>query len=86
MTVWVYPHFSTTFTWGNHFCVFLFVSLGHETLPNESIFNPIALRKAKIVYNSGLSECNRVKGMNLLPKEQIVFFKKLTNIINVDKN
>ena len=23
--------------------------------------NPIALRKAKIVYNFGLSECNRVK-------------------------
>ena len=26
-----------------------------------SSFNPIALRKAKIVYNFGLSECNRVK-------------------------
>ena len=26
-----------------------------------SLFNPIALRKAKIVYNFGLSECNRVK-------------------------
>ena len=25
------------------------------------LFNPIALRKAKIVYNFGLSECNRVK-------------------------
>ena len=24
-------------------------------------FNPIALRKTKIVYNFGLSECNRVK-------------------------
>ena len=24
-------------------------------------FNPLALRKAKIVYNSGLSECKRVK-------------------------
>ena len=24
--------------------------------------DPIALRKAKIVYNFGLSECNRVKG------------------------
>ena len=23
-------------------------------------FNPIALRKAKIIYNFGLSECNRV--------------------------
>ena len=27
----------------------------------SDIFNPIALRKAKIVYNFGLSECNRVK-------------------------
>ena len=26
----------------------------------ESTFNPIALRKAKLVYNFGLSECNRV--------------------------
>ena len=26
------------------------------------VFYPIALRKAKIVYNFGLSECNRVKG------------------------
>ena len=25
-------------------------------------FNPVALRKAKIVYNFGLSECNRVNG------------------------
>ena len=26
--------------------------------------NPIALRKAKIVYNFGLSECNRIKEYN----------------------
>ena len=26
-----------------------------------SDINPIALRKAKIVYNFGLSECNRIK-------------------------
>ena len=25
------------------------------------LFNPIALRKAKIVCNFGLSECNRIK-------------------------
>ena len=25
------------------------------------MFNPFALRKSKIVYNFGLSECNRVK-------------------------
>ena len=28
-------------------------------------FNPIALRKAKIVYNFGISECNRVKSRPL---------------------
>ena len=27
----------------------------------DDLVNPIALRKAKIVYNFGLSECNRVK-------------------------
>ena len=26
-----------------------------------NVLNPITLRKAKIVYNFGLSECNRVK-------------------------
>ena len=30
-------------------------------IPLTSSFNPIALRKAKIVYNFGLSECNRIK-------------------------
>ena len=25
------------------------------------LFNPIAIKKAKTVYNFGLSECNRVK-------------------------
>ena len=29
------------------------------------VFNPIALRKAKIIYNFGLSECNRVKLLSL---------------------
>ena len=29
--------------------------------PNKMEFNPIALRKAKIVYNFGISECNRMK-------------------------
>ena len=31
-----------------------------------STLNPIALRKAKIAFNFGLSECSRVKGKNLL--------------------
>ena len=33
----------------------------------SEVFNPIALRKAKIVYNFGLSECNRVnEGLQLV--------------------
>ena len=38
--------------------------------------NPVALRKAKIVYNFGLSECNRVKRkINVLSKDiNIIFF------------
>ena len=27
-------------------------------------FNPVALRKAKIAHNFGLSECNRVKSFS----------------------
>ena len=34
----------------------------------QSTFNPIALRKAKIVLSFGLSECSRV--------EKAVYFKK----------
>ena len=33
-----------------------------ESVPNH--LNPVALRKAKIVCNFGLSECNRVKIYN----------------------
>ena len=33
--------------------------------------NPIALRKAKIVYSFGLSECNRVKRKTILLSKDI---------------
>ena len=36
--------------------------LAFNTVMTNFLTNPIALRKAKIVYNFGLSECNRVKG------------------------
>ena len=38
--------------------------------------NPMTLRKAKIVYNFGLSECNRVKRKTIvLSKDiKIIFF------------
>ena len=54
-------------TKGNNFCDFLFAVLVDEAVPKcglllvEVLFRPIALRKAKIVYNFGLSECSRVK-------------------------
>ena len=34
----------------------------------EPFFNPIALRKAKIVYNFGPFECSRVKGSTFIGK------------------
>ena len=33
--------------------------------------NPVALRKAKIVYNFGLSECNRVKRKTIVLSKDI---------------
>ena len=33
-----------------------------------SAYNPTTLKKAKIVYNFGLSECRRVKEIDLLSK------------------
>ena len=44
-----------------------YVVIPHESHPpfggekQKIILNPIALREAKIAYNFGLSECNRVK-------------------------
>ena len=35
--------------------------LRHTNSLYVMVFNPTALRKAKIVHNFGLSECNRVK-------------------------
>ena len=43
------------------------VTMNGYTATNFHYFNPIALKKAKIAYNFGLSECNRVnKGGNFL--------------------
>ena len=39
--------------------------------------NPIALRKAKIVYNFGLSECNRVMKVFMLAVLDLVDFISL---------
>ena len=59
---------SAIFTKGNSFYNFLLASLDEEALPKwGSFLNTIALRKAKIVYSFGLSECNRVKDFALCP-------------------
>ena len=61
--------------------MYLYFSFIHPTFPSLSssklvIFltvwvNPIALRKAKLVYNFDLSECNRVKECLNLYLEQL---------------
>ena len=38
-------------------------------------FNPIALRKAKIVHNFGLSECSRIEVKEYTPKFSSIFTK-----------
>ena len=42
-------------------CLFLALVWTCKTKFKEFKFKPIALRKAKIIYNFGLSECNWVK-------------------------
>ena len=53
-------------------------------------FNPIALRKTKIAYNFGLSECNRVKsrshfGRALLSREAKSKSHKLSPFVKLAK-
>ena len=45
--------------------------MGKKVWEEMNIFthNPIALRKAKTVYNFGISECNRVKFHSLLTEK-----------------
>ena len=42
-------------------------SCSTSSLYQRCMLNPIALKKAKIVYNFGLSECNRVKMPSFMP-------------------
>ena len=54
--------FSATFIAKNNCYELLLASLDNRIISKPGLlFNPIALRKAKIVYNFGLSECSRVK-------------------------
>ena len=43
------------------------------------LLNPIALKKAKIVYNFGLSECNKVKQSQKSRSTLLGLFSKETN-------
>ena len=45
------------------------------TLSSGYFFNPVALRKAKIVYNFGLSECKRVNKPAFVMKAFIMFLQ-----------
>ena len=45
----------------------MFICMNHLFRWQADALNPIALRKAKIVCNFGLSECNRVKLIVLNP-------------------
>ena len=45
--------------------------------------NPTALRKAKIVYNFGLSECNRVKENNSVSSESEPTFYNEVILMNL---
>ena len=70
-------YFLAFFTKGSISCdLFCFPGQWNPSQKKEFTLNPIALRKAKIVYNFGLSECSRVKGKNMLALEdQILSFK-----------
>ena len=50
---------SVSFSFDSYFCFD----------PQKKAFNPIALRKAKIVDNFGLSECNMVEGRSHIRKD-----------------
>ena len=58
------------------FCFFFsgFYSVRYDIFMKEIGVNPIALRKAKIAYNFGLSECNRVKKSQNIYHFQHFFF------------
>ena len=53
---------------GPSICILLVISsLCSTKYGSHILLNTIALRKAKIAYNFGLSECNRVKTFVALP-------------------
>ena len=62
------PYFSALFSNEKKSKDLNLISLLEESLLKRGLFyNPIALRQAKVIYNYGLSECNRVKETKLFP-------------------
>ena len=55
-------------------CLFLAFVWTCKTKFKEFKFKPIALRKAKIIYNFGLSECNWVKVCSTFSKVFVFSF------------
>ena len=49
--------------------------------------NPVAHRKAKVIYNFGLSECNRVKRKTIVLSTdiKIIFLQFFSYLINCQK-
>ena len=59
---------------GNNSTGFIYAYLiCRDQVLKDFVVNPITLRKAKIISNFGLSECNRVKNSNHfeLPSNQV---------------
>ena len=51
-----------------------------KAIARQMLLNPIALRKAKIAYNFGLSECSKVKAStnSQYPDESYFITKEIT--------
>ena len=62
---------------------------GKVAIPYDHL-NPVALRKAKIVYNFGLSECNRVnnakKSESLFKQKSIHVCLEVSTIVHLETN
>ena len=66
-------HPTTPMVYGTLELLFMFYAAFEVSIQLHVLFNPTALRKAKIVYNFGLSECNRVKILCFLRVALVVF-------------
>ena len=63
--------------------MFPLVKMVEKLVCVPSHLNPFALRKTKIVYNFGLSECNRVKATATLGTVSMVFGHNLHTYLHM---